>query len=306
MTDTISLLTRLCYKVAKVSSPVLICLFLGYELGLMEVAFSCILIQWIAFIPSYILSTEKFYDITGTITYVGTTLYTLLTPSTSKSNLRQLIASALILIWTLRLGIFLLIRVHNLGKDSRFDKIKNIFVEFLFLWTIQGLWVFFCGLPVFLINRKQEQMAEMGTGYDYLGLSIYCIGLFIEWKADDQKYLFKLEKMKEKRGGKKSPSSLSSDFINRGLWKYSRHPNYFGEMLIWVGIYIFCLQEFSKPIDHICILSPLFIITLLTGVSAPMIEKQAEQRWGKNPDYINYKKSTPYLFPSPFLSKQKE
>ena len=176
MKDAISLWAQIFYPCAKIFSPFLFCLFIGYYMNLVEVAFGCIFVQWIAFIPSYILATEKFYDITGSITYLGATLYTLLTAS--KVNPRQLVASILIIVWTLRLGIFLLIRVHSLGKDSRFDKLKHQFVDFFFLWTVQGLWVFFCGLPVFLNNRKLDMMKEMGTLYDYFGIGIYSVGLF--------------------------------------------------------------------------------------------------------------------------------
>merc|ERR1712146_5003 len=195
------------------------------------------------------------------------------------------------------MGILLLIRVHSLGKDSRFDKLKHQFVDFFFLWTVQGLWVFFCGLPVFLNNRKLDMMKEMGTLYDYFGIGIYSVGLLIEIVADQQKYLFKLKTTRQKKRDE-AKTFGSSDFVNTGLWKLSRHPNYVGEMLIWVGIYIFCYQEFTDPLDHIAIISPLFIITLLAGVSAPMIEKEADKRWGDNADYLHYKENTPYLIDS--------
>ena len=147
-------------------------------------------------------------------------------------------------------------------------------------------------------------MKEMGTWYDYVGIGIYSSGLLIEIIADQQKFLFKLQTTKRKK--RDEGSETSAGFVNTGLWKLSRHPNYLGEMLVWIGIYILCFQEFTEPLDHIAVISPVFIITLLAGVSAPMIEKQADKRWGDNSHYLEYKEKTPYLIGIPSYKKIKE
>ena len=99
------------------------------------------IIQWLAFIPAYLLQTEKFFDLTGSITYISViTIALFLSPSVDG---RSILLWALVVIWAIRLGTFLFGRIKKAGKDDRFDEIKPSFIRFLNVWTIQGLWVTF-------------------------------------------------------------------------------------------------------------------------------------------------------------------
>ena len=97
--------------------------------------------QWIAFIPAYINKTEKFYDLTGSITYVTVTITAVLL--SQPADARSYLFLAIIVIWAVRLGSFLFSRIHDAGEDRRFREIKKSFGRFLLAWTLQGLWVTF-------------------------------------------------------------------------------------------------------------------------------------------------------------------
>ncbi|UCE05041.1 MAG: DUF1295 domain-containing protein, partial [bacterium] len=97
------------------------------------------LIQLLAFIPAYLLQTEKFFDLTGSITYILVTIFAVL--FSPKVDGRSILLLILVIIWAIRLGSFLFRRIHYAGKDARFDEIKPSFIRFLLTWTLQGLWV---------------------------------------------------------------------------------------------------------------------------------------------------------------------
>ena len=100
------------------------------------------LIQWLVFIPSYLFQTEKFYDLTGSITYISMIGVALCySRYSTQLDARSILLAALVMIWALRLGTFLFGRIQKSGKDDRFDEIKPSFIRFLNAWTIQGLWV---------------------------------------------------------------------------------------------------------------------------------------------------------------------
>jgi steroid 5-alpha reductase family enzyme len=249
--------------------------------NLIAMAIIIFLIQWLAFIPSFIFQTEKFYDLTGSITYLTAVIIGILT--VDQLDLRSIIIASLIGIWALRLGSFLFVRVFQDGGDGRFDKIKPSFSRFLLTWTLQGLWVFLtavCALTA-LGNSSKVELGIIGI----IGIAIWALGFAIEVISDAQKRRFRANPDK------------ATPFITSGLWAYSRHPNYFGEVVLWVGIAIASLSTLSG-LQYITLISPIFVYLLLTKVSGiPLLEQRADARWSDNQDYIKYRDSTPVLFP---------
>lgn len=241
-------------------------------------------IQVVAFIPAFISQTEKYYDITGTITYVLTTLIAVFL--VSSLDTRSLLLGVLVLIWTLRLGIFLFKRINKVGKDVRFDSLKPSFIRFLNAWIVQGLWVTFTAGAALTAISSNNQVTFESIGL--IGLIIWIIGFTIEVQADNQKKKFN-----------EDPSNKNK-FINTGLWSKSRHPNYFGEILLWFGIAVIAFPVL-KGSQSFTLVSPLFVYILLTrGSGVPMLEKKADKTWGGDPVYEEYKDSTPILFPKLF------
>ncbi|MFZ5809514.1 MAG: DUF1295 domain-containing protein [Chloroflexota bacterium] len=239
------------------------------------------LIQWLAFIPAYLLQTEKFYDLTGSLTYLSVTLIAVF--FSSGADARAILLAALVIVWALRLGTFLFRRIRKAGKDDRFDDIKPSFIRFLNAWTIQGLWVTFTASAALIgITTTVRKGLDL---FALAGFLIWLLGFAIEVIADAQKSRFNAD-----------PANKGK-FIQTGLWSRSRHPNYFGEILLWVGVLIIAL-----PVLHgwqwVALISPLFVAFLLTSVSGiPLLEKKADAKWGGQAEYEAYKKRTPVLIP---------
>lgn len=241
------------------------------------------LIQWIAFIPAYLKRTEHFFDLTGGITYISVVVLTvLLTPEVDG---RALLLLALVSVWALRLGSFLFMRIRSAGEDRRFREIKQSFARFLLTWTLQGLWVTF-SLAAALAAITAEERADLGI-FALIGALVWLFGFAIEVIADRQKSAFKADPAND---GK---------FINTGLWSWSRHPNYFGEIVLWIGIAIIALPNLQGW-GWLTLISPVFVTLLLTKISGvPMLEERADQKWGGQPDYVAYKANTSVLIPLP-------
>ena len=248
-------------------------------------AIICIGSQWLAWIPASIKQTERFYDLIGGLTYLSLVIFSLWAGSQSESpSLRELIISLLVIIWSLRLSTFLYFRIHRVGKDGRFDELKNSPIRFLVPWTLQGLWVFLTMIVVIVINSQQGPSPDIGI-WDFIGLGIWILGFVIEVLADNQKSVFN-SKLENK--GK---------WIDSGLWSLSRHPNYFGEILLWSGIAIIGLSCLSG-LELLTWISPLFIYLLLTKISGvPLLDKRALEKWGEDPEYQKYRDKTFLLLP---------
>jgi len=247
------------------------------------------LAQWIVFIPSYLLHTEHFFDITGSLTYISVMLFSVL--AGGSAGPRSILLAVLVLVWAGRLGSFLLRRVRRTGKDVRFDEIKNSFSQFLMTWTLQGLWVSLTLAAALAAVTSGGGSGELDV-FAWVGLAIWAVGFGIEAMADLQKNRFRADP-----GNK-------GEFIRSGLWALSRHPNYFGEIVLWVGIAIIALPALSGW-QYATLISPVFVYLLLTRVSGiPLLEKKAEERWGGREDYEAYKSATPVLVPRPRNSKR--
>lgn len=239
------------------------------------------LIQWLVFIPAYLLQTEKFFDLTGSLTYISVVIVAVLLSKVVDG--RSILLMVLVIMWAARLGTFLFRRINKAGKDIRFIEITPSFIRFLTTWTLQGLWVTFTQAAA-LVAITTSTRKELGA-FAFVGALIWIFGFTFEVLADFQKMRFQLNP--ENKG----------KFIQTGLWAYSRHPNYFGEITLWLGIAII-----SFPVlvgwQWVALVSPLFVIVLLTRISGvPMLEKSADEKWGGQEDYETYKENTPELIP---------
>ena len=233
------------------------------------------------FIPSYIFETEHYFDLTGSLTYVSVTLLAIL--FTVDISLRDILLALFVWIWAFRLGSFLFIRVKKAGSDGRFDLMKKDFWWFLMTWTIQGLWVFLTlAMALAAITSESKMAIDI---FAVIGTLIWIFGFSIEVVADQQKTNFKDD-----------PANKDS-FITSGLWSVSRHPNYFGEIVLWIGVAIIAYPTLYGW-QHVSLISPIFVYLLLTRVSGvTLLEEHAEKKWGKDKKYISYKENTPELFP---------
>tara|TARA_B100001769_G_scaffold272976_1_gene268306 strand:+ start:186 stop:1040 length:855 start_codon:yes stop_codon:yes gene_type:complete len=244
-------------------------------------------IQIIGFIPSFYLKSEKYYDLFGGLTFVFSVLIMIFLKfrKTNDLSIREIILALSVLFWTIRLSFFLFQRVNRVGKDERFDLYKYSFSKFLLAWMTQGLWVFICLFPTLIVFSSPTNSEII---YLILGGLIYLVGLLIEIIADYQKTVHNKLNNQERK------------FISSGLWSRSRHPNYFGEFLIWTGITIICFPVFSV-FKYLSLITPIFIYFLLNYISGVnLLEERAKKKWGNNPEYVEYLKTTPKFFPKIF------
>ena len=242
------------------------------------------LIQFLAFIPADLQKTEKFYDLTGSFTYIIIVLIAVWLGG-NKSQ-RSILLVVFVIVWTVRLGVFLFLRVLRSGEDSRFVELKKSSLRFLLVWIMQALWISIT-ISAALAAITSTKVVEIGI-WGIFGTILWLFGFVIEAIADIQKFNFK--KNSENKG----------KFINSGLWSKSRHPNYFGEIVLWIGIAIIAIPVLQGW-QFITLISPLFVILLLTKVSGiPILEKQGDERWGGQNEYEEYKENTPVLIPKFF------
>ena len=255
----------------------------GYS-AVFAAAVLALAINWIAFVPAAIAQSDKFYDTTGAITYFSVAGFAAW--AAWPLDLRGIVIAVMVAIWCVRLGSFLFIRIHAMGgSDSRFEKIKTNPVRFLVAWTLQALWVILtASAAVIAITSTNRVPVDV---FFYVGAAVWLLGIVFETVSDQQKSVFK-----------KDPSNKGA-FINVGLWRWSRHPNYFGEITLWTGILIMAVPVLSGW-SWLAVISPLFVYVLLTKISGINLqEAQAKERWGDDPAYQEYRRKTPVLFPRP-------
>lgn len=238
------------------------------------------LIQWLVFVHAWRQQTERYFDLTGSLTYL-----TLLAIAVSLGNAdpRSLLIAGLVAVWAVRLGTFLFRRVQADGFDRRFDRIKTRFSTFLMTWTLQGLWVSLT-MACALAAMTTVNSVPLGP-FAIIGALVWLGGFTIEAVADLQKRKFRSQPHNENR------------FIQSGLWAWSRHPNYFGEITLWTGIALIALPVL-KDWQWITLVSPVFVYLLLTRISGVgMLEARAERAWGDDPEYQAYRARTGRLIP---------
>jgi len=264
----------------------LIAFGIAYLTGLSTVVMAvCLayLIQWLLFIPAYVFQTEKFYDLSGGLTYITVVIFSLAATLDAGINVANLTIAIFIIIWAIRLSSFLFLRISKDGEDKRFRSIKPNLTQFFMTWTLQGMWVSLCSMcALTAINTGRLEVMNI---FFLIGACLFIIGLYIEIKADNQKSRFR------------SIPENRDRFITEGLWSKSRHPNYFGEVLLWLGIAVMSVSAL-EGLQYITLISPIFTYLLLVHVSGVrMLEARANIKWGQDPEYKNYVENTPMLFP---------
>jgi len=250
-------------------------------------------IQWILFIPAFIFQTEKFYDLTGSATYIFIVIYvSSQSYSAINVNIGNILLASFIILWATRLGSFLFIRIHKNGEDKRFKSIKPSPTRFFMTWTLQGMWVSLCSMCALTAIASKNGVIQ--NGFFYIGMLVFIFGFVIEIIADWQKATFR-----------KNPEN-KDQFICHGLWYYSRHPNYFGEIILWLGISIMSFSSLSSW-QLVTLISPLFTYILLVYISGVRIlEISGMEKWGHSENYQEYIRTTSSLFPYFKISKNKK
>lgn len=263
--------------------------------GLLRVAGIDVGVQVACWAVAAALHTEKFYDLSGSCTYLLLLASTMRLPPAAFD--RSTVNSCLVATWALRLGTFLITRIMRDGKDKRFDKVRDKPLKFLVFWLIQALWIFLTALPVWVVNCKRGEWsrqrgdgreAEPPVGWrDRVGWAVWVVGFLLQVVADRQKSAFRANPANAER------------WIDEGLWHYSQHPNYFGEMTMWWGIFLSCSTALRGG-EWASAASPLFVMFLLTQVSGvPLLRKANMRRWGSDPQFQQYLKTTSLLVPMP-------
>jgi steroid 5-alpha reductase family enzyme len=242
----------------------------------------CFGLNWLVFVPSYAAKTERYFDLTGSFTYLGAVACSV---ALGNRDPRSLLLAVLVGVWALRLGSFLFRRIRREGVDRRFDVLKLDFARFLLTWTLQGLWVFLtlsCALAA-ITAAATKPLGPLVA----LGAAVWITGFAIEVIADRQKGAFRADPANRDR------------FITTGLWAWSRHPNYCGEILLWIGVALIAVPALSGW-QLVTLISPLFVYVLLTRISGiPLLESRSDAKWSDDPDYRAYKARTPVLWLRP-------
>ncbi|RDD38038.1 hypothetical protein TrispH2_009572 [Trichoplax sp. H2] len=253
---------------------------------MMSVLSKCVMlntaIQLGGYVMACLLQTEKFYDLFGSGTFTILAIQSLRWGGSM--HLRQRIHTVISCLQTTRLGLFLFARILHDGKDRRFNNVRNNPSTFFIYWFLQYIWVMVTTMPVTTVNATRQNLPL--TKRDYIGWSLAIAGTIIESLADYQKFTFKADPVNADR------------FINIGLWRLCRHPNYLGEILHWTGMFIASTSVVKGRYFGYSLLSPLLVTFLLTRVSGiPILERIGMKKWGNDPQYQQYLANTKKLIP---------
>lgn len=240
-------------------------------------------IQAFFFVFAASFRTDKVTDLSYSLSFVALALALLFLGDPADPT--RLLVAAAVTVWGGRLGGYLLVRVIRTGRDVRFDSIRDRLLRFAGFWLLQGITVWVVMIPAaVLLSGSPGPRRGWSVA---LGLCVWAAGFAIEAIADAQKYRFRNRKENAGR------------WIRHGLWRYSRHPNYFGEMLCWWGIWI-ASTEALQGWSWLTVLSPAFLTAMLLFVSGvPTVEKRADEKYGDNEEYREYKRVTSTLIPWP-------
>ena len=239
-----------------------------------------VLINLIGLIWAYTRQSDKLTDLIYGMSFFIMTMFSFL--NKGDYSFPKILLTVMISLWSLRLAIYLFLRINKIKKDARFDVMRKQFKRLARFWFLQTVTILIIALPVIIFLAKDG--VSLGV-ISWIGASIFFIGFCIEAIADNQKFRFK------------NNLATKDTFISSGLWKYSRHPNYFGEILCWIGVFLYGMP-FLAGWEWLAILSPLWIIFLLVKVSGiPLLEKSADKKYGGDESYERYKKETPVLVP---------
>ena len=238
-------------------------------------------IQLALFVFAALFKTDKLTDLAYGFTFA--LLAAVILATGPERALRTQLISLAVLVWGVRLGAYLFVRILKIGTDRRFDGRRETVLDFAPFWGLQTVTIWIVLLPLLLIAAIPNQPA-VGVA-DGVGLGLWLVGLCIETVADQQKFLFR-----------NNPAN-NGLWIQHGLWKYSRYPNYFGEILLWWGLWIAATPALSGWM-WLSVAGPAFLTFLLLRVSGiPLLEKEQERRYSGNPAFELYVRNTSLLIP---------
>jgi steroid 5-alpha reductase family enzyme len=258
-------------------------LFAFDHYNILSTLIASFVIQGIFFAFAASFKTDKVTDLSYSLSFALLSILLLLGNRAFSAS--QILVAAFVVAWAARLGAYLLSRILRIGKDARFDDKRGDFLKFLSFWVLQALvvWLVMFPVSVFLSLRPEGGIGIVSIA----GAALWAMGFGIEAASDAQKYAFRNDPANRGR------------WIESGLWKYSRHPNYFGEVILWWGLFLFVLP-FLAPSLLFAIAGPLSITLLLLFVSGvPLLEKSADAKHGEDPAYRAYKRRTSLFFPLP-------
>ncbi|CAN6478647.1 unnamed protein product [Victoria cruziana] len=239
--------------------------------------------QFLFFVVTALLRIDKVTDFAGSTNFVILAILTLCVRGLW--HFRQVVLSLLVIIWGLRLGLFLLMRILQWGEDRRFDEMRNNIGKLAVFWIFQAVWVWTVSLPVTVVNASGRSPGVRAL--DIIGWIMWFVGFSVEATADQQKLQFK-----------NFPGNRGK-WCNVGLWKFSRHPNYFGEILLWWGIFV-AATPVLQGAEWLVVVGPVFLTGLLLFISGiPLLEDSTDKRFGTMAEYLLYKKTTSPLIPLP-------
>ncbi|KAL1864363.1 hypothetical protein Daus18300_007787 [Diaporthe australafricana] len=257
--------------------------------------------QLFFFAIAFTFKFDKLTDFAGGTNFVVLAIITLAFSGPSP-HARQIVPSIFIMLWGVRLSGFLLFRILKTGKDDRFDDKRDKFFPFLGFWVFQMIWVWVVSLPVTLINSpavRQYPFIGFGTARDIVGIVMFAVGFVMESVGDIEKYRFRSTQDK-------------SAVCDKGFWGWSRHPNYFGEIIIQFAIYMIAVSSAADGFVkggaynamYASILGPILLTVLLMFVSGlPLSERPgAKKRYEKGTNWDGYKRyldRTSILIPFP-------
>jgi len=242
-----------------------------------------VLINGVFFAFAAALRTDKVTDLSYSLSFVALAVFLLATAGTF--DWVKAAAAALVAAWGLRLGGYLFSRILLIKVDHRFDDKRDKPLAFASFWVLQAVTVWAVMLPVTRLLALPSPLPV--SALTFVGAALWAAGFVIEIVSDAQKFAFKSDPVKGK------------GFMRTGLWSWSRHPNYFGESLLWWGLFIAAIPAF-RGWDFLTALGPLFLTLLLLFVSGvPLLEKSADAKYGTQADYRQYKQRTSLFVPLP-------
>ena len=238
-------------------------------------------INWFAYIPAIIKKTEHFYDLVGSLTYISVIVIAIIL--SASFDWRSIVVALMVVVWASRLGMFLFVRVKKAGADDRFDEVKVDPLKFLLAWTLQAMWVLLTSAcAVVVITSQNYKPIDL---ISVLGIVLWLAGFLLEVIADYQKKQFRLNVENKDK------------FIQSGLWAWSQHPNYLGEIILWSGMSLIAIPVLQGW-QWLALISPFFVYLLLTkGSGIPTLDEKSQSKWGNDPEYKKYITNTGLLFP---------